>query len=405
MDQTIFILSSKIISMPSTANMLKKALEWWNMLVTLAVDLVTEDVKQVWNGALWNVIENVYNVLKPVGYSLCIMSFLIGLFKVSADMVENRRIEHLFKSIIRYLLSYSVLEFGLEIIEEIAYIAQGCMRYIINVETITGLNYSIPGEVERAIKGTNSAGQIIIFVLALLVFLLIIFYGFSLILTVAGRFVRFGIVAALMPLGFSWFGGELTKDMGRSHLKSYISVCMEGLVLIVALCISAALVNNFGIEYSSNSTENTISNVYEVELDTDNGGMLVTVVNSYTGGGLSSGYYDYPSNIYKDYITDTNVDESDMIIIGNSKYYADNVGDTYTLTFEGRATNVWLEKVYDDFTSFMTGESAINEITFESSSTIILVMEWMLVLVFNIVLFVNTTKGMEQFASNLIKGG
>lgn len=400
-------LVARIISLPSVRKMLEAALEWWNKFVALAIEFVTEDITKVWNGGLWTIITDIYSALLPVGYALCMMSFLMGLFRVCSDIIDQKKPEHLIKALIRYVITYSALANGLTIIRTIVQIVQGCVGYVVGVASISGLMYQMPSSVGTAIEDGSTMEQILIFVLSLLMFLLVLFYGFSLLLVVIGRFLRLGIIAATMPIGLGWFGGDLTKDMGRAHLKTYLSTCLEGLVLVIALCISASLVDNFGVEFNDTGQGGRVhQNVYEVSCDSGKGEIYVKVVNSYTEGIYNAGYYDYPSNIYKGQVQTTNVAEADMIKVGNVTYFADNVGDEYTFKFIGRsaAKFYYAFNEFHDFETYASQDSILSG-NMAEDGTLMYVLQWMLIMAFNIVLFVNMVKGMDNFTSNLIKGG
>ena len=45
------------------------------------------------------------------------------------------------------------------------------------------------------------------------------------------------LYAALSPIALSSFSGESTSFIGKSFLKSYIGVCMEGAVIVLACII------------------------------------------------------------------------------------------------------------------------------------------------------------------------
>lgn len=64
------------------------------------------------------------------------------------------------------------------------------------------------------------------------------------ILTVYGRFFKLYMYAALSPIALSSFAGESTSFIGKSFLKSYIGVCMEGAVVVLACIIFTAYVSS-----------------------------------------------------------------------------------------------------------------------------------------------------------------
>ena len=68
--------------------------------------------------------------------------------------------------------------------------------------------------------------------------------AFIMILTVYGRFFKLYMYAALSPIALSSFAGESTSFIGKSFLKSYIGVCMEGAVVVLACIIFTAYVSS-----------------------------------------------------------------------------------------------------------------------------------------------------------------
>ena len=67
--------------------------------------------------------------------------------------------------------------------------------------------------------------------------------SFVMILTVYGRFFRLYMYTALAPLPLAAFAGESTQSVGISFLKSYVGVCLEGAVIVLACVIYSAFVS------------------------------------------------------------------------------------------------------------------------------------------------------------------
>ena len=57
------------------------------------------------------------------------------------------------------------------------------------------------------------------------------------ILTVYGRFFKLYIYTAIAPIPLATFAGQPTESIGKSFLKSYAGVCLEGAVIILACII------------------------------------------------------------------------------------------------------------------------------------------------------------------------
>ena len=61
--------------------------------------------------------------------------------------------------------------------------------------------------------------------------------SFILIMTVYGRFFRLYMYTALAPIPLSTFAGEPSQNVGKSFIKSYCAVCLEGAVIVLSCII------------------------------------------------------------------------------------------------------------------------------------------------------------------------
>ena len=52
-----------------------------------------------------------------------------------------------------------------------------------------------------------------------------------------GRFFRLYLYTAIAPIPLSSFAGEPSQNIGRSFLKSYAAVCLEGAIVVLACII------------------------------------------------------------------------------------------------------------------------------------------------------------------------
>ena len=83
-----------------------------------------------------------------------------------------------------------------------------------------------------------------LWLVALLGSLLITILSFVLILTVYGRFFRIYMYTALAPIPLASFAGEGTSQNGKAFLKSYIGVCMEGAIVVLACLIYSSFLSS-----------------------------------------------------------------------------------------------------------------------------------------------------------------
>ncbi len=57
------------------------------------------------------------------------------------------------------------------------------------------------------------------------------------IMTVYGRFFKLYIYTAIAPVPLSTFAGEPSQNVGKTFIKSYAAVCLEGAVIVLACVI------------------------------------------------------------------------------------------------------------------------------------------------------------------------
>ena len=68
--------------------------------------------------------------------------------------------------------------------------------------------------------------------------------SFIMIMSVYGRFFKLYMYTAIAPIPLSTFAGEPTQNVGKSFLKSYCAVCLEGAVIVLACIIFSLFVSS-----------------------------------------------------------------------------------------------------------------------------------------------------------------
>lgn len=61
--------------------------------------------------------------------------------------------------------------------------------------------------------------------------------SFIMILSVYGRFFKMYLYTAIAPVPLSTFGGEPSQQIGKSFIKGYCAVCLEGAIIVLACVI------------------------------------------------------------------------------------------------------------------------------------------------------------------------
>ena len=103
--------------------------------------------------------------------------------------------------------------------------------------TFQASSMNLPQEIIDAVNSCSFFESIPLWAVTLLGGLFITILSFILILTVYGRFFKLYMYTAIAPIPLSSFAGEPTQNVGKSFLKSYVAVCLEGAIIVLACII------------------------------------------------------------------------------------------------------------------------------------------------------------------------
>jgi len=176
---------------------LNNAFSTWNGKLGELWGLVTTGPQTFKGGAVWSVMQTLHNGMVGIGYALVVLFFAISLCKNTMNFHELKRPEAAIHYFLRFVAAKALVGYGMDIM------------WLVTI-----------------------LGSLFITVLS-----------FVMILTVYGRFFRLYMYTALAPLPLAAFAGESTQSVGISFLKSYVGVCLEGAVIVLACVIYSAFVS------------------------------------------------------------------------------------------------------------------------------------------------------------------
>lgn len=223
---------------------LESALETWNDKLTEIWALVAQTPESFRGGEIWNVIVGLNNALVGFGYGLLVLFFAMGVFQSAASFRELQRPEFALRHFIRFLLAKVAVGSSLELISAIYRICGGVVSTVMGSIGADVSTAVLPAEIISAVEDVSFLESIPLWLVSLLGSLLITVLSFVLILTVYGRFFKIYIYTAIAPLPLAAFAGESTSSSGRAFVKSYVGVCMEGAVIVLACVIYSAFLSS-----------------------------------------------------------------------------------------------------------------------------------------------------------------
>ena len=221
------------------------ALNIWNEKLAEIWLLITQSPEQFKGGAVWSVMVNIHGAVRAIGLGLLVLFFVIGVMKTMGSFAELKRVEVAFKVFIRFAIARAAVVYGLELMMALFNIVQGLISTIMGASGInSGTPTVLPGEIIDAIENVGFFASIPLWVVTLLGGLFITVLSFVLILSVYGRFFKIYLYTAIAPVPLSTFAGEPSSNVGKSFIKSYSAVCLEGAIIVLACVIFSAFASS-----------------------------------------------------------------------------------------------------------------------------------------------------------------
>lgn len=217
---------------------LQNALDTWNEKLSEIWSLVTKTPETFKGGNIWNVIENIHGAVQAIGLALLVLFFVVGIVKTCTSLNEVKRPEHALKLFVRFAIAKGLVTYGLELMLAIFKICQGIMNTITKTAGIGTTQKSIlPTEIITAVENCGFLESIPLWAVTLIGGIFITALSFIMILTVYGRFFKLYLYTALSPIPLSTFAGEPTQNVGKTFIKSYSAVCLEGAIIVLSCII------------------------------------------------------------------------------------------------------------------------------------------------------------------------
>ena len=217
---------------------LQNALGTWNDKLAEVWQLMTMSPENFKGGDIWNVILNINGAMQAIGLALLVLFFLAGVVQTSANLTDVKRPEHALKLFLRFAIAKGVVTYGLELMMAVFEIVQGIISKIMRTSGLGGASKtSLPSEMIDAIEDCGFFESIPLWAVTIIGSLFITILSFIIIMTVYGRFFKLYMYTAIAPIPLSTFAGQPTQNVGRSFVKSYAAVCLEGAIIVLACVI------------------------------------------------------------------------------------------------------------------------------------------------------------------------
>ena len=217
---------------------LQNALATWNNKLSEIWLLITQSPEEFKDGTIWTVITNIHGALQAIGYSLLVLFFVVGVMKTCGSFAEIKRPEIALKMFIRFVLAKASIDYGLELMTSLFEIVQGIVSKIMETSGLSSTTETVlPESIIKAIEESGFWESVPLWAVTLIGSLFITVLSFIMIMTVYGRFFKIYLYTAIAPVPLSSFAGEPSSSVGKSFVKSYAAVCLEGTIIVLGCII------------------------------------------------------------------------------------------------------------------------------------------------------------------------
>ena len=217
---------------------LQNALDTWNSKLSEIWQLLTTSPQDFKGGSIWNVMVTINGAVQAIGLALLVLFFVVGVVRTCGSFTEVKKPEHALKLFIRFAIAKGVITYGLELMLALFNIVQGTISTIMTSAGFGTPNQTtLPSKMITTIEECGFFESIPLWAVTLIGGLFITVLSFIMIMTVYGRFFKLYMYTALAPIPLSTFAGEPSQNVGKSFIKSYCAVLLEGAVIVLACII------------------------------------------------------------------------------------------------------------------------------------------------------------------------
>ena len=217
---------------------LENALNTWNEKLAEIWQIITQSPEQFKGGTIWDVIVGIHGAVQAIGLALLVLFFVVGVMRTCGNFAEIKRPEQALKLFIRFALAKGAVTYGLELMMALFNIVQGLTSTIMNAAGFgSATDTVLPQEIVTAVEDCGFFESIPLWAVTLIGGLFITVLSFIMIMSVYGRFFKLYLYTAIAPVPLSAFAGEPSQSVGKSFIKSYSAVCLEGAIIVLACII------------------------------------------------------------------------------------------------------------------------------------------------------------------------
>ncbi len=227
---------------------LQASIAFFDAWMSQLYDVLMLDPISYQNGTIWTTVSKIYDALMGPAVSILIIGFYIALIHDSGEFIKTRHFGSVGWTFILLYITASLLLGGKYILLLIFW----CFKEIL--QTVTGPNgtnfldlswVELPKQVKLATSGLGATKATLFFIVVLIFALVIMVCSFTIIMVVYGRLFNIYLHLAAAPLALACGAAGPFRSTFVSYLKSFVGVCLQGVVIVIVCMVFSAFANNF----------------------------------------------------------------------------------------------------------------------------------------------------------------
>ncbi len=229
---------------------LQAALNFFNAMMQFLYDILTINPVTYRGGTIWQIVDTIYTSLLGASISLCVIFFYVGIIQDSAELIMHRRWEVILWDFVKFCMMSGLIIYGRYLLLLIFAIGKEFIDAVVLQNGSNALSAAWiepPDRIVNATNGLSMSSGIVFWVVTLLAAIVIMVSCFSIMLVVYGRLFNIYLHISLSPPLIACAAGKSTMQWFIMFLKSFLAVCLEGLVIVVVCLIFTGFANGFDI--------------------------------------------------------------------------------------------------------------------------------------------------------------
>ena len=227
---------------------LQASIAFFDAWMSQLYDVLMLDPISYQKGTIWTTVSKIYDALMGPAVSILIIGFYIALIHDSGEFIKTRHFGSVGWTFILLYITASLLQGGKYILLLIFW----CFKEIL--QTVTGPNgtnfldlswVELPKQVKLATSGLGATKATLFFIVVLIFALVIMVCSFTIIMVVYGRLFNIYLHLAVAPLALACGAAGPLRSTFVSYLKSFVGVCLQGVVIVIVCIVFSAFANNF----------------------------------------------------------------------------------------------------------------------------------------------------------------